>query len=262
MFPRSDPSRQLVNGLAVEIHPNPDALGTAAARAVLQVLQNAIDTRSEARVIFACAPSQNSFFAQLCRLSAQSPRFPWERVDAFHMDEYVGLSADHPQSFRRYLHAHLLEHVTVRRFQGLSGEAADLSAECIAYAAQLAEKPIDLICLGIGENGHIAFNDPGVADFDDPWMVKPVQLDPECRQQQVNDGCFSSLADVPTHALTLTIPVFRHAARLSIHVPGSRKARAVRAALRDPISPRCPASILRLHPCATLHLDAESAALL
>jgi glucosamine-6-phosphate deaminase len=175
------------------------------------------------------------------------------------MDDYVGFAADHPQSFRRYLRAHLLGHVAVGAFHPLPAERPPAVA-CAAYAALLAAAPIDLICLGIGENGHLAFNDPPVADFDDPALVKVVALDEACRRQQVNDGCFPTLPDVPTHALTLTLPVFRDAHRLSVHVPGPRKAAAVRATLRDPRSSACPATLLRDHPDATLYVDAAAAA--
>ena len=130
---------------------------------------------------------------------------------------------------------------------------------CAAYAALLAAAPIDLICLGIGENGHLAFNDPPVADFDDPALVKVVALDDACRRQQVHDGCFPTFADVPTHALTLTLPVFRAAHRLSVHVPGPRKAAAVRATVHDPRGPACPATLLREHPAATMYVDEAAA---
>jgi glucosamine-6-phosphate deaminase len=175
------------------------------------------------------------------------------------MDDYVGLAGDDPKSFRQYLREHLLERVHVGRFHPLQADEPDLGAVCARYADLLAEKPIDMIFLGIGENGHIAFNDPPVANFDDPLLVKKVELDLACRQQQVNDGCFGSLDDVPKAALTLTVPVFMQARRLSIHVPGARKAAAVFSALCGRIAPECPASILRKHPLATMYLDVEAA---
>jgi glucosamine-6-phosphate deaminase len=186
-------------------------------------------------------------------------RVDWSKVTAFHMDEYVGLRGDQPESFRHYLSQHLLQHAPIGRFWPLPAEEPDLDAVCARYAQLLTAKPIDIIFLGIGENGHIAFNDPPVADFDDLALVKRVELDEVCRRQQVNDGCFASLEDVPREALTLTVPIFRQAKRLSIHVPGARKAAAVGAALRNPISPACPASILRLHPHAVLYVDREAA---
>jgi glucosamine-6-phosphate deaminase len=141
-------------------------------------------------------------------------------------------------------------------------EEPDANAVCERYTALLAEKPIDLICLGIGENGHIAFNDPPVADFEDPHLIKVVELDEACRTQQVNDGCFPTFADVPRHAFTLTVSVFRRARRLSVHVPGPRKAEAVKATIENPVATACPATILRLHPDATLYIDVAAAKLL
>lgn len=248
--------------LAVEIHADRPSLGHAAALAAAAYLRDTISRQGEARVIFACAPSQNEFLSSLITAARGSPAVDWSRVIAFHMDDYVGLPGTHPQSFRHYLQTHLLQHVKLARFHPLPAEEKDAAAVSTRYSELLREKPIDLICLGIGENGHIAFNDPPVADFEDPQLVKIVELDHACRQQQVNDGCFPTLADVPRHAFTLTVPVFRRARRLSIHVPGPRKAAAIQATLEQPISTACPASILRLHPDATLYVDAAAAALL
>ena len=257
-------SRYLNAGrLAVEIHADRRALGLAAARATAAYLHDVIAARGEARVIFACAPSQNEFLSALIAVAREGhTAVDWSRVTAFHMDDYVGLPGTHPQSFRHYLRAHLLAHVKVGRFHPLPAEEPDAAGVVARYSALLAEKPIDLICLGIGENGHIAFNDPPVADFEDPHLVKVVELDRACREQQVADGCFPTFADVPKHAFTLTVPVFRRATRLSIHVPGPRKAAAVKATIVNTISTECPASILRLHPAATLYLDHAAAALL
>lgn len=257
-------SRYLTAGrLAVEIHANRSALGLAAARAAAAYLHDVIAEKGEARVVFACAPSQDEFLASLIELSANGhTRVDWSRVTAFHMDDYVGLPGTHPQSFRRYLHSHLLTHVPVREFHPIPAEQPDTPAVCARYTAMLSEKPIDLICLGIGENGHIAFNDPPVADFHDPQLIKVVELDDACRRQQVNDGCFPTFDAVPRRAFTLTVSIFRRARRLTIQVPGPRKAQAVQATLEGPISTACPASILRLHPAATLHIDEDAAKLL
>jgi glucosamine-6-phosphate deaminase len=248
--------------LAVEVHPDRAALGAAAARAAAAGIQGAIADRGEARVIFACAPSQDEFLQSLLDPSICDTIVDWKKVTVFHMDDYIGLEGSHPQSFRHYLHSHLLRHVAVQKFHPIVAESPDLEAECRHYAALLSEKPIDLICLGIGENGHIAFNDPPVADFDDRKLIKTVTLDEACRHQQVHDGCFPTFDDVPTHALTLTIPVFRRARRLSVHVPGPRKARAVRDTITASIAPACPATILRTHPHATLYVDRDAASLL
>ncbi|MEO6003494.1 MAG: glucosamine-6-phosphate deaminase [Opitutus sp.] len=242
-----------------DVSPDRAIMGERAARHVIGTLQRILNTQPVARVMFACAPSQDDFLRSL--ITDGRNAVDWSRVVAFHMDEYVGLPAAHEASFRRYLHQHLLDLLpSLAAFESIRGEAPDSDAESERYAALLDAAPLDLICLGIGENGHIAFNDPPVADFADVRSVKCVQLDEACRQQQVNDGCFESLARVPTHALTVTIPVFRRARQLSVVVPGPRKAAAVRATLRDPVSTRCPATILRTHPNAVLFLDQASAA--
>lgn len=244
--------------LAVEIHGNRGELGRAAGKAAASYLREVLARQSSARVIFACAPSQDEFLATL----TAEPAIAWSRVTAFHMDEYVGLPADHPANFRHYLRRHLTARVTPGVVHELAGDAPDASAECTSYGDLLAEAPIDVIFLGIGENGHLAFNDPPVADFRDPARVKIVELDAACREQQVNDGCFPSLAQVPRQALTLTIPTLVGAARMYCMVPGRRKAAAVTAALQGPVAEACPASILRTHPAATLFLDRDSASLL
>ena len=236
-------------------------MGVAAARSAAAWLQGVIAAQGEARVIFACAPSQNEFLEALIDPALCGVAIDWSRVTAFHMDDYLGLSGDHPQSFRRYLHDHVLSRVKIGKFHPIVAESADVEAFRRDYTRLLSERPIDLICLGIGENGHIAFNDPPVADFEDPALIKVVELDDACRTQQVNDGCFPTFADVPAHALSLTIPVFRQARRLSVHVPGPRKARAAAATIDDEISTACPATILRTHPNATLYLDRDSASL-
>jgi glucosamine-6-phosphate deaminase len=252
------PHHFFVNQLRVEIHANRAELGRAAARAAATCLNDAISRGGEARVIFGCAPSQDEFIAALVDPASG---VDWGRVTVFHMDDYVGLPAAHAQSFRNYLQRHLLSRVAVGRFHPIPAEDPDSAMVCRRYEALLREKPIDLIGAGFGENGHIAFNDPP-ADFDDPAWVRIVEMDEKCRQQQVNDGCFPTLDAVPRRAITITVPVFRHARRVTAQVPGERKARAVAAALQAPIGPGCPASILRTHPNATLFLEPASAALL
>lgn len=261
-MPVTAPYYTTAGRLALEVHADCAALGRAAARAVAAHLHGVIARQGEARVIFACAPSQNEFLAALIDPAQCDLTLDWSKITAFHMDDYVGLTAAHTQSFRHYLQQHLLSRVGIGRFYPLPAEEPDATAVAARYTALLREKPIDLICMGIGENGHIAFNDPPVADFEDPALVKVVELDHACRQQQVNDGCFPTLAEVPRHAFTLTVSVFRQARRLSIHVPGPRKAAAVRGAVEGPIATACPASILRLHPDATLYIDTAAASLL
>jgi glucosamine-6-phosphate deaminase len=254
-------TRYLTAGrLAVEIHADRPALGLAAARTAAAYLHDVIAAKGEARVIFACAPSQNEFLSSLIEVSKSGHTLvDWSRVTAFHMDDYVGLAGTHPQSFRHYLQNHLLSKVKMGRFHPVPAEEPDAAGVCARYTALLSEKPIDLICLGIGENGHIAFNDPPVANFEDPALIKVVELDEACRTQQVNDGCFPTFADVPKHAFTLTVSVFRRARRLSIHVPGPRKADAVKATIENAVTTACPATILRLHPDATLYVDVAAA---
>lgn len=234
-----------------------EEMGRQAATHVVAILVRTLAAQPRARIIFACAPSQNEFLAALITQSQSA--VDWSRIDGFHMDEYIGLRAKHPASFRTYLRQHFLNHVPLGSFAEIHGEALDAEAEAARYATLLSAAPINLICLGIGENGHIAFNDPPVADFDDPQLVKVVQLDHACRQQQLNDGCFATLADVPKQALSLTIPIFRQAQHLSVVVPGMRKAQAVAAACLGPLTTKCPASILRTHPSARLFLDEFSA---
>ena len=186
----------------------------------------------------------------------------WANVTVFHMDEYVGVRAEHPQSFRHFLRTHLLDHIDAPRAVYLIQAERDPMHEIARYSHLLAEKPIDLVCLGIGENGHIAFNDPPVADFNDPELIKVVELDEACRRQQVNDGCFPDFEAVPAQALTLTVPALVGAREVSCVVPGERKAQAVRDTLLGPISRECPSSILRRHAHAVLHLEPASASLL
>lgn len=246
---------QQVDQLCVEVHPTRDEMGRAAAEAAAKALTETIAANGAARVILASAPSQNELLDHL--LAAP---IDWSRVTIFHMDEYVGLGPDHSASFRSYQQEHVLSRIKPGAFHGIRGEANDPDAECRRYAELLAEAPIDVVCLGIGENGHLAFNDPPVADFADPVLVKVVELDEVCRQQQVNDGCFPTLDAVPRHAITLTIPALLGGRELFCVVPGPRKAAAVRATLRGPIDTSCPASILRRHPRTRLYLDTASAA--
>jgi len=247
-----------MNELELCRHKDRKFAGEGAANRVAAIIRFACGERGEARVIFACAPSQDEFLTALIATDLD-----WSKLVIFHMDEYAGLSPAHPQSFRSYLRAHLLSHISKPKALHLIGaEAREPERECERYAALIAEAPIDLVCMGIGENGHIAFNDPPVADFHDPRLIKVVELDPACRQQQINDGCFPTLADVPSHALTLTIPALLGARHISCVVPGRRKARAVRDTLLGPISTACPASILQTHRNVCIHIDSAAGSLL
>ena len=236
-------------------------MGQAAAHLVQKEIIRAVEAKGSARIIMACAPSQDDYYTALIPLAQATPEI-WSKVHVFHMDDYIGLDGNHPQSFRNYLRTHFLNHVAVASFNPLQAEAPDSEAEARRYESLLKAAPIDVISMGIGENGHIAFNDPPVADFNDSSLGKIVELDPICRQQQVNDGCFPTVADVPTHALTLTLPVFANAGLLACIVPTTRKAQAVRDTLFSKIGPHCPATLLRQHPRSFLFLDPGAASLL
>jgi glucosamine-6-phosphate deaminase len=191
-----------------------------------------------------------------------TPGIDWRRVSAFHLDEYLGMTDDAPQSFRRFLIDRLVDRTPLGEFHGLRGEAEDPAAECARYARLLDEQAPDFAVLGIGENGHLAFIDPPFCDFDDPAAVKVVELDEVCRAQQVNDGAFATLDEVPRNALSLTIPAVMRRPKLFAIVPGPAKRNAIRDTVEGPVATSCPASILRTHPDAHLFVDRDSAALL
>ena len=249
------------DSLNAAVFANRQDMGKAAAMHVASILQELQVDRDEIRIVVGSAPSQDEFFQHLTD-SPQSNAIDWSKIVVFHMDEYVGLAEKHPQSFRTYQREHFVTKVPLKAFHQIGGEATNPQEECHRLSTLLAEKPIDLACCGIGENGHLAFNDPPVADFNDPELVKVVAMDEICRQQQVNDGCFPNIDAVPTHAITLTLKVFADAAKLSCVVPARTKAEAVAATLNDPISTDCPATLLRQHPDARLFLEPDSAALL
>lgn len=236
--------------LQIEVYEDRTAMGNAAGSAVVAKMKQLLSEQDRVRMIFAAAPSQNEVLAAL----VEAEGIDWSRVTAFHMDEYIGLPKDAPQAFSQFLRDRLF-HVVKPGEVHLIDSSNDSDSECARYTALLQEAPIDIVCLGIGENGHIAFNDPPVADFHDPHMVKAVELDVPCRQQQVNDGCFPTFADVPTHAITLTIPMLMSGRHLYCSVPGPTKREAVKATLEGPVTTQCPASILRNHQDCTLYVD-------
>lgn len=241
--------------LPVRIYATQPEMAAAAAAEVRDYVLGLLRQQNEVRVILASAASQEQFLAALVAM----PEVDWSRITLFHMDEYLGITADHPASFRRFLRERVERKVRPCAFHYIRGEAPEPLKELDRYTALLKEKPVDLCCLGIGENGHIAFNDPPVADFQDPLLMKLVQLDERCRRQQVGEGAFSTLEAVPQYAYTLTVPALCAARKMVCIVPERRKAEAVRLALQGPVSPACPASILRRQPHAVLYLDAESA---
>lgn len=244
--------------LDVQVFDDSDALGAAAARDAAEVIGVAVRDRGHGNVMFASGNSQFMFLDHL----AAAGGVDWSRVTGFHMDEYVGLPADHPAGFGRYMRERVVGRLHPAEFHVIDGEATDVEAECDRYSALLRSHTLDLCCLGIGENGHLAFNDPPVADFDDPADMKVVELDDACRRQQVGEGHFPDVGAVPTHALTVTIPALLRAGRVFVIVPEARKADPVRRALEGPIDTACPASILQTQAHATLYLDRESAGLL
>jgi glucosamine-6-phosphate deaminase len=233
--------------------PDPESLGRAAASDIAAALIRRLDTRPEVRMIFASAPSQEATLRSL----AGHPGIDWPRVTAFHMDEYLGLAPAAPQRFGTWLREVLLDRVPIGTAH-LIEPGGDPQATVEEYAGLLAAMPIDLVCMGIGVNGHLAFNDPP-ADLDDPALVKIVELDEVSRRQQVDDGCFAHLSEVPRQAITLTVPALLSAAEIFCMVPGARKRAAVTAALHGPIDGRLPASALRTHPRCTIYVDEKSA---
>lgn len=245
-----------VDHLQVRVYFGRREMGAAAAEAVAGRIREVLSRRPVTGMVFAAAPSQNEFLEVLCGAEG----LDWSRVTAFHLDEYIGLPADAPQRFGNFLRDRLFDRVKPGRVYYLSDSGSPEEA-CQRYSALLAENPVDIACIGIGENGHIAFNDPPVADFADPRAVKVVKLEKRCREQQVHDGCFPSMDAVPTHALTMTIPAIMAARWIYCMVPGPTKQEAILHTLKDPISTACPASVLRRHKQACLYLDKAAAAL-
>lgn len=239
--------------LTVRIFPDRKLLGKSAAENISNLLMELLEIQGEARMIFAAAPSQNEFLAELIQVRGIN----WKKVTAFHMDEYLGLDTNSDQLFSKYLTDKIFSKVHFKTVHMINPQN-DTEKECKRYESLLKEKPIDIVCMGIGENGHIAFNDPP-ADFNDPHFVKIVELDQPCRQQQVNDGCFPSLDKVPEKAVTLTVPALMSGKHLSVVVPGKNKADAVKRSLLNEISTLCPGSIIREHNNVILYLDRDSA---
>ena len=243
--------------LPVRIYHTRRNMGEAAAADVAACIRELLAVKQEIYMIFAAAPSQNEFLAAL----AVAPGIEWGRIHALHMDEYVGLPADAPQGFGNFLRAAIFDKVSFASVDYI-GTESDPEETCRRYAALLQGIQVDIVCMGIGENGHIAFNDPPVADFNDPLTIKKVALDETCRLQQVHDGCFARIEEVPRYAVTLTVPTMFRARYIFCIVPAPTKANAVRAAVCGPITEQCPAPILRTHEHAILYTDSDSAALL
>lgn len=242
--------------LEIRVFKTRTEMGEDAALEVSQKIRELLATQEQVNIIFGAAPSQNDLLAALLQNDVE-----WDRINAFHMDEYVALDAAAPQGFGNFLRDHIFNKAGFKSVHFLNGNAANLQQECEKYEALLINNPTDVVCMGIGENTHIAFNDPHIADFKDQKLVKVVDLDQACRQQQVNDGCFNDLSEVPAYALTLTVPALFKAKYAFCVVPGEKKAQAVYHTLKDEISERYPSTILRNHPDAILFLDKDSASL-
>jgi glucosamine-6-phosphate deaminase len=243
-----------VDSLKIESFESTEAMGKAAAESAAGSLRSLAAKNDVVGVIFATGASQMATLEALTSISG----LPWEKVVGFHMDEYIGIPDDHPASFRRYLRERLTSKVKMRQFYGVDGTRSNPEETCREYADLLRQYNPQLCLLGIGENGHLAFNDPAEANFEDPVDIKIVSLDTECRQQQVNEGWFPNLAAVPTKAITLTIPTLLRVPRLIASVPGERKAHIVHRTLTEEISTRVPATIMRKHPDTTVYLDQAS----
>jgi len=241
--------------LPVEVYASPEEMGEAAAQRAAEVIRAAVAARGHARIVVATGNSQFEFVAALRDLE-----IPWSQVTAFHMDEYVGIDADHSAAFRRWIRERIEEPFAPAKVEYIIGDAPDAQKEADRYEALLREAPLDLVCMGIGENGHLAFNEPYDADFADERWVRSITLTEQSVRQQVGEGHFPDEASTPKTAISLTIPALLSAAHVQVCVPESRKAAAVAAAVTEPISNACPASILRRTPQATVFLEPASAA--
>jgi glucosamine-6-phosphate deaminase len=254
-----DPLRSLhADRLAVHVYRRRADMGEAAASCAAECLRAAVARSRGARAVFASAPSQVEFLHAL----GAAPGVDWSRITVFHLDEYLGVPSHAPQAFGEFLRTHLFDRVRPSHAWFLDGTAGDVAAEMERYAQLLREAPLDLACVGIGENGHLAFNEPGDTDFDDAALLRVVTLDERSRLQQVHDTCFAALADVPVRAITLTVPAITAAGTVVCVVPGPTKREALRRAIRGPVAPECPASVLRRHADAVVFADLEAAALL
>lgn len=243
-----------IETLPVYVFADRTEMGKAAAKRAAAVINAAIAEKGEANVIFAAAPSQADLLEALL-----TEDIDWTKVRGFHQDEYIGLDPNHPAGFGNFMRRYIFDKRPFMELHFLQCPADKIDEKCAEYSALLTKYPPDLIFLGVGENGHLAFNDPQVADFEDPKQVKVVELDLVCRNQQVNDGCFGSLDEVPTHALTLTMSRILSVPNAITVVPTALKADAIEKALHGAISTECPASVLRRHPGAELYLDKASA---
>ncbi|MBQ6937429.1 MAG: glucosamine-6-phosphate deaminase [Clostridia bacterium] len=242
--------------LKVMIFDTREEMGNKAGSDAAQCIRKLLSEKEEVNMIFAAAPSQNETLAAL--INAEG--IEWNRINAFHMDEYIGLVPNAPQGFGNFLKSAIFSKLPFKSVNYIYAEGESAEETCARYTKLIKENPIDIVCLGIGENGHIAFNDPWVADFNDKEVIKRVELDEVCRQQQVNDGCFAKIEDVPKYALTLTVPTLFNADYLFCTVPAPTKAEAVYRTINDSISEDLPATIMRKHDNAIMYCDKDSGA--
>ncbi len=240
--------------LKVKVFDTRAEMGCCAGSEIAMKLKDLLQEKNEVNVMFAAAPSQNETLQTLMA----DPEIEWERVNAFHMDEYYALPEDHPSGFRNYLRKAVFDKKRFKSVHLINGNVEDPNQEAERYSELLKAYPLDICVLGVGENGHIAFNDPAVADFNDEKLVKVVDMDEQCRMQQVHDGCFKQLADVPVQAITVTIPGLCAADWMYCSVPAATKAEAIDRMIHGPIGVECPATILRMHPHAFLYTDKEA----
>lgn len=247
----------MVDALTVQIYESPAAVALAGSVMASKILRQAVEGRGRANAIFATGRSQVEF---LSHLTHPNNTLPWSHITGFHLDEYLGIAAAHPASFRYYLAKHLTSKVSFSQWHGIEGDATQPLAVCENYAHLLHNHPADLCCLGVGNNGHLAFNDPDVADFGDPHTVKLVRLDEKNRQQQVDSGNFNTLATVPQYAYTLTLPAIQQAENILCFVYGKGKTNIVHRMLNGPIDKHCPASLLRTTHQSIVLLDKAAAA--
>lgn len=251
----AEAKRLQIGTMKVEVYPSSKLAGIAAAQATAQAMVELQQTRDFFGIIFATGASQLEMLHALTSMK----ELPWHQVRGVHLDEYVGIPATHPASFRRYLRERLTQKVSMREFFEIDGSAPNPEQTCLSYAETVRSVDPQICLLGVGENGHLAFNDPDVADFNDPREVKVVHLDQTCRQQQAAEGWFASVDEVAAEAITLTIPTVLRVPKLIVSVPRERKAAIMRRTLEEPISIACPATILRTHPDVTVYLDSDSA---
>lgn len=244
------------DNLKVMIFDTREEMGNKAGSDAAECIKKLLSEKEEVNMIFAAAPSQNETLAALIKAEG----IDWKRVNAFHMDEYIGLAPDAPQGFGNFLKNAIFSKLPFKSVNYIYAEGETAEETCERYTKLIAENPIDIVCLGIGENGHIAFNDPWVADFNDKEVIKKVELDEVCRQQQVNDGCFAKIEDVPKFALTLTVPTLFNANYLFCTVPASTKADAVYKTVNNEINEDLPATIMRKHDNAIMYCDKDSGA--